>query len=175
MYLSFLPLKCAILVQICFLSYILPLILTRDTCKVNDEIFTFTWIYNFAKPLYPTYWFFGVKFHMETKKSPLQQVQRLFLGKNGPLLPKYWIWGIKKLKPAYLYTRLFNMLPKYCMILKLFYFPLELTCSQIWLSPLVDGSRLTYLTNLKTIHWPLEHLHQCQVCDPTLEILDEVP
>ncbi len=68
------------------------------------------------------------------------------------------------------------------MILKLFYFPLELNCSQIWLSPLVDGSRLTYLTIWKqntdpssistnakyvTLHWNswMRFLTQIQLID----------
>jgi hypothetical protein len=41
----------------------------------------------------------------------------------------------------------FGMSPTCSKIPKLFYFPL--TCRQIWLSPLLDGSQPMYVTNLR--------------------------
>jgi hypothetical protein len=37
----------------------------------------------------------------------------------------------------------------------------SLTCSQIWVSPLVGDSQPTYLTNLKKEHW--DHRHEIGV------------
>ncbi len=79
----------------------------------------------------------------------------IFLGQNFASWQQkkrgcYWCKGVfgENMDPCcYIQTIGFGMSPTCSKIPKLFYFPL--TCRQIWLSPLLDGSQPTYVTKLK--------------------------